>query len=93
MPCATAHPEITEFLGEFETCPDWAPSLDGRATFARMPLIRKQLQRFERAAFHAANVRNVSRLGSQLFERLPLGPTVAGGYLSGNRATVSGMGR
>ena len=30
-----------------------------------MPLIQKQLAWFERAAFSAAEVRNVSRLGSQ----------------------------
>jgi hypothetical protein len=51
-------------LGEFETCPRWARSLDGRASFARKPLARRQLEWFERTAFQAAKVRNVSRLGS-----------------------------
>jgi len=48
----------------FETDLGWAPSLDGRASFARMPLARKELEWFEQIRVQATKVRNVSRLGS-----------------------------
>jgi hypothetical protein len=53
-------------LARFETHLCWAPSLDAWAGFVRMPFGNNQLERFERAGFHAAKVRNVSRLGSQM---------------------------
>jgi hypothetical protein len=61
----THHPEvILGSIGEFETCPDWVPSLDAIATIDCMPACTKELTRFERTGIYAARVRNVSRLGS-----------------------------
>ena len=38
-------------LARFENNLRWAASLDGLASFARMPLVGKQLEWFERTAF------------------------------------------
>jgi len=54
---------------KFEMRAVWAPSLDENAGFCRRLLTRKKLNRFERAAFQAAKVRNVSMPGSQTFPR------------------------
>jgi hypothetical protein len=61
-----SYPNVRVISSEFETCPDWVPSLDGSASSARMPLVRKRLDWFERAVLQAAKVRNVSNVGSQL---------------------------
>jgi hypothetical protein len=53
------------FLGEFETCPDWAPTLDKRRQCARLALKTMSDHRFDHRANRLAKVRNVSRLGSQ----------------------------
>ena len=51
----------------FETCPLWAPSLDGRLISTLMFLPTKDLTWFEQPGIWAAKVRNVSSVGSQLF--------------------------
>ena len=65
-PPVTRHPEATlGSLGEFETCPDWVPSLDCRAGLAQMQLPYGHLKRLERPPFYAAEVRTASSVGSQ----------------------------
>jgi hypothetical protein len=64
-------PEDTSFEKDLA----WVPSLDGLVSFACMTLIQEQLERFERTAFQAAKVRNVSNVGRQIkspFSRFPL---------------------
>ena len=58
------HPEVSlGSLGELEMRPAWVPNLDERAD---SNLKRSHgLSQFEWDWFHAAKVRNVSRLGSQ----------------------------
>jgi len=56
----------------FEMNPGRAPSLDGGAGSARILLVQKQSERFERTAFQAAKVRNVSRLGTRHIENIGL---------------------
>jgi hypothetical protein len=55
----------------FEHDLGWAPRLDGRTNVVRMPLASKQLKWFERTAFQATKVRNVSNVGSQNNQSLP----------------------
>src|ERR1039458_8294233 len=52
--------------GEFETCPDWAPSLDKRRQCARFALRTMDVCGFDQRASCLTEVRNVSRLGSQV---------------------------
>ena len=57
-------------FGGVELHPSWLPSLDGLAAPKKMILRTSDLCRFERTPFHAAKVRNVSRVGSQIFSSL-----------------------
>jgi hypothetical protein len=50
----------------FEIHPLWEPSLDRGPISTLMFLSTKKLTRFERTAFSAAKVRNVSGVGSQI---------------------------
>src|ERR1035441_5739949 len=72
----TAHPElILGSLGEFETCPDWVPSMDTARPSASMMMKNKIVHGFDHTANWIAKVRNVSRLGRQpslLFSGYPL---------------------
>ena len=64
----TAHPEvILGSLGEFETCPDWVASMDRYRRSTSINLRTLRADGFYHSASCAAKVRNVSRLGSQLF--------------------------
>lgn len=60
-------------LARFETHLCWTPSLDGCAGFVRMSVANRQLEGFERIAFQAAVVRNVSSVGSQA-DQFPFRP-------------------
>jgi hypothetical protein len=66
-----AHPEVILFSpGQFETCPPWVPGMDSGERFARIAEKTIPVHRFDHRANWAAKVRNVSRLGSQLFNLL-----------------------
>ena len=66
----TAHPElILGSLGEFETCPDWAPGMDTERPSASIMMKTKSVHGFDHTANWTAKVRNVSRLGSQISTR------------------------
>jgi len=52
--------------GEFETCPDWVPTLDKRRGCARFSLKTMDVRGFDHRAIWPAKIRNVSRLGSQI---------------------------
>jgi hypothetical protein len=63
----TAHPElILGSLGEFETCPDWVPSMGTARPSASMMMKNRIVHGFDHTANWIAKVRNVSRLGSQV---------------------------
>ena len=51
---------------EFETCPDWVPTMDTGQRSARITVKTIVVHRFDHRANRVAKVRNVSRLGSQL---------------------------
>ena len=51
---------------EFETCPDWVPASDPGQRFARITLKTMPAYGFDHSVNQAAEVRNVSRLGSQI---------------------------
>src|ERR1022692_2035619 len=73
----TAHPElILGSLREFETCPDWVPSMDTARPSASMMMKNKIVHGFDHTANWIAKVRNVSRLGSQ--QNRPLKSAVYG---------------
>jgi hypothetical protein len=62
----TARPElILGSVGEFETCPDWVPTMDHGSVIARIALRTMDVHGFDHRANWTAEVRNVSRLGSQ----------------------------
>jgi hypothetical protein len=52
-------------LGEFETCPDWVPTVDKRRRYARSGLKTIDVCGFDQRVNRAAKVRNVSKVGSQ----------------------------
>ena len=51
--------------GEFETCPDWVPTVDKRRRCARIDLKTMDVCGFDQRDSWPAKVRNVSILGSQ----------------------------
>ena len=60
------HPEVSlGSLGELEMRPAWVPNLVERADSNLKRRVSHGLSQFEWDWFHAAKVRNVSRLGSQ----------------------------
>ena len=60
---------IRPSLGEFETCPDWVPSMDTGQRVARIILKTMDVYGFDHRANRVAKVRNVSRLGSHKSSR------------------------
>jgi hypothetical protein len=50
----------------FEMCPCWVPSRDRCASPAPILVSTKEFYRFEQPRFHAAKVRNVSKVGRHL---------------------------
>ena len=64
--------------GEFETCPDWVPTVDKRRRCARIDLKTMDVGGFDQRDNWPAKVRNVSSVGSQKSKPqagFELGPT------------------
>ena len=54
-------------LGEFETCPNWGPSVDTHRRPTRISLKGLRFHQFDHSVSWLAKVRNASTMGSQLF--------------------------
>src|ERR1019366_10239037 len=63
--------------GEFETCPDWVPTVDKRRRCARIDLKTMDVCGFDQWANWVAKVRNASRLGSQFSDGPFFAPCIA----------------